>query len=164
MSPHTRTKSCGFRTARSRYPRQTSQTLDRMPNRLITCHCQPRSDSSSRKKTATQQSPKLKVTSIVSDPKKKKKHLSAGSLGCCQLSRDLASPVAKWILRTVHPSAPRKKNERGTLKSSVTGCHQGCVLRIEGSPTWSPLRLRMLDSSISPSAFSFSLSEPFTTV
>ena len=159
-----KTESCVPKTEQSCYPQQTSQTLDRKPNRLISCHCQPQfnySWTTSRKnKTNKQQSLKLKVRSIVSDNR-------AFLIEHCDVSlssvkRDWAYHVSRCQVDTKNCAYiyAQKKNEKGTLKSSTAGHRQGYMSRTQGSPTWSPLRLRMLDSSISPSAFS----EPLTTV
>ena len=160
-------ESCVPRTEQSCYPQQTSQTLDRKPNRLISSHCQPQLNSSwttsrgeKKQKQHHKQETKsqTKVRSIASD--NRAFLIEPCDVSLSSVKRDLAYHVAKWILRTVHIICAQKKNEKGTLASSAAGHRQGYISRKEGSPTWSPLRLRMLDSSISPSAFS----EPLSTV
>lgn len=86
--------------------------LARTPNRLISCHCQPRSIYSwtTSRKTTNQQSSKLKVASIVSD--KRAFLIGLGDVSLNPVTRDFAYLVAKWIPRTVHISVPRKGMQR----------------------------------------------------
>lgn len=108
-----KTESCIPRTERSWcYPRQTSQPLDRMPHRLIGCHCWPRFNCSwaTGRKTNNQQSIKLKVPSIVFD--KRAFLIEPWDVSLNPVTRDLADHVAKWILRTVHISVPSKGMKR----------------------------------------------------
>ena len=110
-SPH-KTESCVPRTEPSCYPGQTSQTLDSMPKRLISCHCQPRFNYSwtTSWKTTNQQSSKLKVASIVSD--KRAILTEPSDVSGNPVTRDFAYHVAKWILRTVHIFVPKKGMKR----------------------------------------------------
>lgn len=159
---------CVPRTDQSCYPQQTSQTLDRKPNRLISCHCQPQFNyswtTSRGKKQKQKQHNKQATKSQTKSPIYClwQQSLSHWTLWCVTEFCKERLSVSRCQVDTKNcaPICAQKKNEKGTLESSAAGHRQGYISRTEGSPTWSPLRLRMLDSSISPSAFS----EPLTTV
>lgn len=86
--------------------------LERTPNRLISCHCQPRLNYSwtTRRKTTSQQSSKLKVASTASD--KRAFLIGPWDVSRNPVTRDFAYHVARWIPRTVHIFVPRRGMQR----------------------------------------------------
>lgn len=136
-------------------------TLHRLPKHLTECQSDSSAVTASHnfnsRKTTNRQSIKLKVASPVSD--KRTFLLEPCDVSLNPVTRETSCITLPSGKNCAHIRA-QERNEKVTLKSWMAGHWQCYISRREGSPTWSPLRLRMLDSSISPSAFS----EPLTTV